>query len=158
MSNINNWFSIISNNDLHAFNKVNNRDLSICFNFIQIPDTATVAMTVTIMKNKVKKNSLDPNCFARVMNCIEDSLYECCKEFNGNTEKEHFFNVKDQLNNQWYIQLCCHRIFFIPEKALWLLISHLFNQSNISKMKENNIEEVSVYVNTENYDFNGKFY
>ena len=114
MSNINNWFSIISNNDLHAFNKVNNRDLSICFNFIQIPDTATVAMTVTIMKNKVKKNSLDPNCFARVMNCIEDSLYECCKEFNGNTEKEHFFNVKDQLNNQWYIQLCCHRIFFIP--------------------------------------------
>lgn len=158
MSNIENWLSIITNNDIHAFNKVNNRDLSLCFNFIQIPDTNTVAMTVTIMKNKVKKNSLDPKCFAKVMSCIENNLYDCYSNFTDRVEPEHFFNVKNKLSNRWYIQMCCHRIFFIPEKALWLVVESLFNQNNINTMKNNGIEEVSVFVNTENFDFNGKFY
>ena len=74
MRNVNNWFSIITNNDIHAYNKVNSRDLAICFNFLQIPDTSVVVLTATIMKNKVKKNSLDSRCFARVMSCIENSL------------------------------------------------------------------------------------
>lgn len=158
MNNIKNWFSIISNNEIHAYNKVSNRDLSVCFNFLQIPDTETVVMTVTIMKNRIKKNSLDPVSFAKLMNCIEDSLSNAMHEYEGYTEDEHFKNVKSQLTSQWYINLCCHRAFFIPEDGLWETIKNLFNQDNIRTMKENCIEEVAVYVNTDSYDFNAKFY
>lgn len=158
MNNIKNWFSIISNNEIHAYNKVSNRDLSVCFNFLQIPDTETVVMTVTIMKNRIKKNSLDPVSFAKLMDCIENSLSNTMCEYKGYTEDEHFKNVKSQLTSQWYINLCCHRVFFIPEDGLWKTIKNLFNQDNIRTMKENCIEEVAVYVNTDSYDFNAKFY
>lgn len=158
MSNIKNWFSIITNNDLHAYNKVNTRDMAICFNFLQLPDTETVVMTITIMKNKVKKNSLDPKNFARVMSKIEAGLSEAYFSQEEVAEEEYYQNVKSELPTQWYIQLCCHRVFFIPESGLWDVIKNLFNQENIRAMKDNDIEEVAVYVNTENYDFNGKFY
>ena len=79
MSNIKNWFCNIVNNELHAYNRVSNRDLSICFNFLQIPDTTTIVMTIAIMKNKVKKNSLNPTNFAKVMSCIESSIEEVLK-------------------------------------------------------------------------------
>lgn len=160
MSNIKNWLSIITNNELHAYNKVNSRDLSICFNFIQIPDTNTVAITVTIMKNKVKKNALDSKSFARVMGLIDEALDSAYYSYKNKAaaEEEHFINVRDQLTDQWYIQLCCHRVFFIPEDSLWGVIENLFHQKSISEMKSNNLDEVSVYVNTDHYDFNGKFY
>lgn len=161
MSNIKDWLKIITNNDLHAYNKVNTRDLAICFNFLQLPDTETVVMTITIMKNKVKKNSLDPKSFARVMSSIESGLedaYSSQVNQGKELEYEYYQNVKSELSTQWYVQLCCHRVFFIPENGLWTVIENLFNQNSIRTMKENDIEEVAVYANTENFDFNGKFY
>lgn len=164
MNNVKNWLSIVTNNDLHAYNKVNTRDLAICMNFIQIPDTETVAITITVMKNKVKKNSLPPLSFAKIMSAIEEALETAGEEWYdhntviSNNEKEYFVNVKSELDNQWYIQLCCHRVFFIPEDGLWETIKNLFNQDVIGKMKENDVDEVSVFINTEDYDFNGKFY
>lgn len=164
MSNIKNWFNIISKNEIHAYNKVSNRGLAICFNFLQIPDTHTVVMTITVMKNGIKKNSLDPASFAKLMNCIENSLSNAEYDYMGHTndtgytEAEHFKNMKSQLTSQWYITLCCHRVLFIPECGLWETIKSLFSQDNIRIMKNNCIEEVAVYVNTEHYDFNAKFY
>ena len=158
MNNLKNWFSILSHNDIHAYNKVKSKNLAICFNFLQIPNTKTVVLTVTIMKNRVKKNSLDPQSFARVMSVIERSLFSQIGTGDIEEEYEYYINIKSELSPQWYLQLCCHRIFFIPENNLWGVIKNLFNQDNIKTMKDNHIEEIAVYVNTENYDFNGKFY
>lgn len=159
MSNIKYWYDIISRNEIHAYNKVSSRDLAVCFNFLQIPDTKTIVMTITVMKNKIKKNSLDPKSFAKLMTCVEESLSNTLRETREETfEEEHFKNVKTQLSSQWYITLCCHRIFFVPESKLWDVIKNLFNQDNIRVLKNNDIEEVAVYVNVDSYDFNAKFY
>ena len=160
MSNIKSWLDAVIKNEIHAHNKVSNRGLAVCFNFIQIPDTETLIMTVTIMKNKVKKNSLDPKSFAKLMTCIEDSLSNIIWENGDNEpyEDEYFRNVKSQLSSQWYMCLCCHRVFFIPESGMWNAIRNLFNQKNVRVIKNNAIEEIAVYVNTDHYDFNAKFY
>lgn len=160
MNSINAWLKIIANNEIHAYNKVSGRNLAICFNFLQIPDTETIAMTVTIMKNKIKKNSLNPTCFARVMGCIESALHDTDIETEDRTDmlNEYYVNLKSSLSALWYTELCCHRVFFIPVSGLFSTIKNLFNQDNIVTMKDNDIEEVAVYVNTENYDFNAKFY
>ncbi len=164
MSTIKNWFNILTNNEIHAYNRVTSRDLSICYNFLQIPDTDTIVMTVSVMKNKVKKNSLSPMSFARIMSCVEESLSDTQHEYinSGNTyddsEDLYFMSVKNKLADQWYIHLCCHRVFFIPEGALWSTIKNLFKQQNIQEMKSNDVSEVSVFINTEDYDCNAKFY
>lgn len=159
MRNVNNWFSIITNNDIHAYNKVNSRDLAICFNFLQIPDTSVVVLTATIMKNKVKKNSLDSRCFARVMSCIENSLNMVWQENNTDTSiSELYKETKSYLPTDWYVNLCCHRVFFVEEKFLFEVIKEMFSQENIKTMKDNDLTEVSVFVNTDHYDFNAKFY
>lgn len=163
MSNIKNWLKIITNNDLHAYNKVSTRDLALCFNFLQIPDTSTVVMTVTVMKNKIKKNALEPVSFAKVMSCIEDSLSDTMWKLQNTSIKdvdlpEYFVGIKSQLTSEWYVKLCCHRVFFIPEEALFEVLGGLFNQDKIRVIKSNFISEVSVFVNTDNYDFNAKFY
>ena len=161
MSNIKNWFCNIVNNELHAYNRVSNRDLSICFNFLQIPDTTTIVMTIAIMKNKVKKNSLNPTNFAKVMSCIESSIEEVYWQECSDKEKipkECFVSTNKMIDNQWYVQLCCHRLFFIPEEMLFPTIKHLFTQENIRTLKNNDLKEVAVLVNTDQYDFNAKFY
>lgn len=164
MSNTKKWLDIISRNEIHAYNKVNSRDLSVCFNFLQIPDTNTVAMTVTIMKNKVKKNSLEPSNFAKLMTQIENSLNITSEEWEQShlscqtSEEEYFVNTKSELSAQWYISLCCHRIFFIPETGVFFALKNLFNQSNIRAYKNMGIDEVAVFVNTDAHDFNAKFY
>lgn len=158
MSDIKNWLEIISKNDIHAYNKVSSRDLAVCFNFLQIPDTDTIVMTLSVMKNRIKKNSLDPKSFARLLSCVEDGLLNTLEECETETKEEHFRNIKSQLSSQWYINLCCHRVFFIPEIEIWNTIKNLFNQDTIRTLKSNGIEEVALYVNTNNYDFNAKFY
>lgn len=159
MSNIKTWFDIISNNEIHACNRVSSRDLSICINFIQIPDTNTIVMTLAVMKNKIKKNSLDPQSFARLMRVVEESLDETYWKCDRKSlEEEHLQNVKSQLSNQWYIKLCCHRVFFIPETELFEVVKNLFNQEQVSQIKAIGIDEVAVYANTDSYDFNAKFY
>lgn len=162
MSSIKEWYKIVTDNELHACNRVSSRDLALCFNFLQIPDTETIAVTVTVMKNKVKKNSLSPDNFARIMNCIEGALETTSQEYSGLNEYDkdnvYFVGVKQQLNNQWYIHLCCHRIFFIPVGGLWITIKNLFEQSEVQYIKSNGITELSVLINTEDYDCNARFY
>lgn len=160
---IKNWYNAIVNNDLHACNKVSTRDVAACINFIQIPDTETTIVTISVMKNKVKKNCLNPQNFARIMSCVENSLIDSLEDYRHeeNTDavdNEYFYNLKSELDNSWYARLCCHRIFFIPSKALWVTIKNLFKQRNILIMKQNGLSEVSVLTNTEEYDFNGRFY
>ena len=38
------------------------------------------------------------------------------------------------------------------------LLYEMFSQENIKTMKDNDLTEVSVFVNTDHYDFNAKFY
>lgn len=163
MSNIKNWLDIISRNEIHAYNKVNSRDLSICFNFLQIPDTDTVVMTATVMKNKVKKNSLEPSNFAKLMTQIENSLSATEDEWeqlysHTSSKEEYFVNIKSELSSQWYISLCCHRVFFLPDTGVFFALKNLFNQANIRAYKNMGIDEISVFVNTDTHDFNAKFY
>nr|DAP04740.1 MAG TPA: hypothetical protein [Herelleviridae sp.] len=160
MTNLDYWWKILHNNDIHASNKVSTFEQAICVNFLQIPDTNTLAMTLTVMKNKTKKNSLSPTSFAKLMDCIEDGLNQAQNELPEwvTMENEHFINLKYDLKTTWYIELCCHRVFFIPQESLFSTIENIFNKDHMDTLKESGIEEVSVVVNTDDYDFNAKFY
>ena len=160
MTNLSKWFSMVSNNDIRAYNKVSSRGLAICLNFIQIPDTDSVVVTFAVMKNRIKKNSLDPQSFARILSIIEEGLMEVYWDSDNREgfQDEYFRNLKSDLADKWYIKLACHRVFFIPADSLFEVIKNLFSQDKVSHIKATGIEEITVFVNTENYDFNAKFY
>ncbi len=161
MSTIKTWLKTLKDHDMRAYNRVSSRDLALCFNFIQIPDTNSITLTVSVMKNKTKKNSLAPDSFSKVMRCLEEGLSESLSDYkqSGTIDTGIFFtSVKNLITDQWYVQLCCHRVFFIPVDGLWDTIKNLFAQNNIQYITSCGITEVSVIVNTQEYDCNIKFY
>ena len=159
MDHINDWYKTITKNEIQAYNKVSSRDLALCVNFLQLPDTSTIVITVSVMKNKIKKNSLHPSNFCKIMSCFESNLLDVKWNQDTITSNEYYFSsVTRELTDKWYIQLCCHRVFFIPSNCLWDVIKTLFKQQNIQLFKDNNITEVSVFINTEDYDCNARFY
>lgn len=159
MKPIDKWLKIAKSNGIHACNRTSSKDVSACFNFIQLPDTDTVVLTLTVTKNGIKKNALEPGRFRALMNQVEDALSSAYIEFEEELKyPEYFCSLKSDLSTDWYVTLCCHRVFFIPEKAVFSVIQHLFTQDHTRYIKECGINEIAVYVNTEQYDFNGKFY
>lgn len=160
MKNIKKWLSLVTENSLHASNKVHIRKgMALSFNFLQIPSTSTVIIAVTIMKNRVKKNALNSGCFAKIMGIIEHALYSTLMELNTSEkmEEEYFVRTNDILSNQWYIRLGCHRIFFIPKTSVWSVISNLFYRENVMEMRFNDLDEISVSVDTDDYNFHSIF-
>lgn len=158
MSNIKDWYSIITTNDIHAQNKVSSRNLALSFNFIQIPDTQTIVLTVSVIKNKVKKASLSKSSFGAILQKIENGLKVVSEGYAGPLEPEHFESMNQVLKDCWYITLCCHRVFFIPTNCLWETLKELFSWGNLKPIRDEGIEEISVFVNTDEWDFNAKFY
>lgn len=158
MSNIKSWYKAITNNDIHAQNKVSSSGLALSINFIQLPDTDTVLITVAVIKNKLKKASLGKSSFGNIMHLFEKQISLVGESYDGPTEPEHFERMDKVVGNCWYITLCCHRVFFIPVDSLWETLKEMFSQKIIELIKKEGVEEISVFVNTKNWDFNAKFY
>lgn len=163
MDNIKTWLKIIENNNIHANNKVSTADVAVCINFLQIPDTEVVIVTITMMKNKSKRVALDVVNFAKAMSCMEDALSTvegwCDENHKYNKYYEYFQKHNElDLSKNWFIQLCCHRVFFVPDFSLWKVIESMFCSPRIKLLKSLGLYEISVLVNTDNYDFNTKFY
>ena len=157
------WLQEIIENKTKAYNKVTTNKLALCFNFLQIPDTKVIVMTMTVMKNKSKKNAMHPTFFSKLLFCIEQQLLDTqCEEasFEESSELEQYFfsSMKSKLSNRWYSQLNCHRIFFIPDTSLWNTINTVFHKNTIQMIREVGISEVSVFIDTDNHDCNMKFF
>ena len=161
------WLQRIKSNKLKAYNKVVSKEVSLCFNFLQIPDTDIIVMTMTVMKNQVKKNAMNPTIFSKVLSCIEKDLLESYSCYDSENEVSTEFSeiepycfcaTRDKLSNSWYFQLNCHRIFFIPESSLWSTIKYVFNRNSVQTIKGIGVSEISVFVCTDKYDCNMKFF
>lgn len=162
MSNVKNWLTIIKNNDLRAYNKVNTKELAVCFNFIQVTDTNTVMITMSIMKNGVKKVSMSQDNYSNFVSFLEELLLEVQEEVKDKYDydicPEYFESMRYKVSQSECKTICGHKVFFIPDVSIWDVIKHLFHQANINEYKEYGIKEVAVFINTDSYDFNGKFY
>lgn len=158
MDNIKIWIKSIYNNNIRAVNKVSTNELAACFNFLEIPSTETIAITVSIMEGGVRKGRLDPQSFARLMKCVEDRLTLSEQLATGEDVcPEHFKNLKSKLELVVYYNMNCHRVFFIPKSALWITIDNLFNKSTNLVMKACGIAEIVAHLNTCNHNFVLKF-
>lgn len=141
-----------------ANNKVKGGGVSLCLNFLQIPDTQTVVITVSIVENNKKKIALSPLNFFKIMNLLESSLSECAVEYQDSTatedeKEEYFINLTNFLGDEWYNTLKCHRVFLIPESALFMVINRIFSLDNINEIKQYDVDRVLAKISTENYKF-----
>lgn len=158
MNNIKTWIKAIYGNNIRAVNRVSTNELAACFNFLEIPSTETIAITVSIMEGGVRKGRLDPQSFARLMKCVEDKLALSEQLANGDDVcPEHFKNLKSKLELVVYYNMNCHRVFFIPKSALWVTIDSLFDKSANLTMNVCGVSEIVAHVNTCNHNFVLKF-
>ena len=155
---LNCWYNSLLENKVVANNKVKGGGVSLCLNFLQIPDTQTVVITVSIVENNKKKIALSPQNFFKIMNLLESSLSECAVEYQDSTatedeKEEYFINLTNFLGDKWYNTLKCHRVFLIPESALFIVINRIFSLDNINEIKQYDVDRVLAKISTENYKF-----
>lgn len=154
MNNLKTWIRTIYDNNICAVNRVSTNELAACFNFLEIPSTGTIALTVSVMKGGVRKGRLDPQSFARLMKCVEDRLTLSEQLATGEDVcPEHFKNLKAKLELVVYCNMNCHRLFFIPKSALWVTIDSLFDKSANLTMRVCGVSEIVAHVNTCNHNF-----
>lgn len=153
MSTIKNWLKLAKQHDLQVINEADTDDLALCVNLLNIPTTDTVAVTVTFMKNRVKKNAASPQVFARTMGLIERLMRGIDDE--GYNLSDRFQSVS--LSTQWYYVLSCHRIFFVTESSTPVFIAEFLKQKQIQAIKGQEIKEVHFIAETGFYHFNIKF-
>ena len=153
MSTIKNWLELAKQHNLQVINEADTNDLALCVNLLNIPTTGTVAVTVTFMKNRVKKNAAPPQVFARTMGLIERLMRGIDDE--GYNLSDRFQSVS--LSTQWYYVLNCHRIFFITESSTPVFIAEFLKQKQIQAIKGQEIKEVRFIAETGFYHFDIKF-
>ena len=138
---------IIKKNHITAFNYSRSNNSSVCFNFIELPNTKDVILTVTMMKNKKKTISLDSKSFAKAMGIIESRLDNLLSE--EDCDFPYFSSIHNQLNRGIYHSLKCHRMFVIPEYLLFDTVKVLSSVNAMEQLKLScSIEEISLYVRT----------
>lgn len=156
MEAIKHWLTLAKQHNLQVINEAATNDLSLCINLLSIPQTntvATVAVTVTFLKNQKKKNAVPPINFAKIMGVLESIMQEI--EGDDGSLEAHFQPVDSSY--QWYHMLDCHRIFFIPETTTPDFISSFFKKHRISTIKSQGITGVCIIADTHQYKFNIKF-
>lgn len=149
-------FKKLKENKLKAYNHVHTQNLSMCINFLGT-EQDTITMTLTIMKERRKKNSLDPREFAVALSLLEKWLDEIDVQYSVN-EYPFFTPFRNQLPVSWYKYLECHRVFFIPKELLWQTIGHLFTSDNIARLQKTGLSEISVFVDTLEHEGSLNFY
>lgn len=159
---LNCWYNSILENKVVANNEVKGRGVFLCFNLLQIPTTHTVVMTVSVVENNKKKIALSSQSFFKIMSLLENSLSECEVEHQDSTtieneKEEYFINLTNLLSDKWYKTLKCHRVFLIPESALFMVMSRVFSLGNINKIKLCDVDGVLARISTDSYKFVVKF-
>lgn len=151
------WYKYLKYNGVKAYNRVLTDEVALCINFIQIPATEVAVMTVTVMKNHSKRNALNPVSFAKVMTVLEGALEEAMPS-NCSHPELLYCNVVPFIPNKWYAQLETHRVFFILAHDVFNVMKHLFTQQNVTQIQRNGISGITAFVETEDYNFNARFY
>ena len=144
-------FNELRKNKVKAYNYTHTQNLSMCINFLGTENQDTVIMTLTIMKQRKKKNSLDPREFAVALSLLEKWLDEVDAQYSVN--KYPFFTpFRNQLPVSWYKYLECHRVFFLPKELLWQTIGHLFTSDNLAQLQDTGLSEISIFVDTSEHE------
>lgn len=159
MNDLKKWFKLVNDNGIVSRNKALSYQISLCFNFLQIPKTDTVIFTVSVMENRKRTRALSREHFNGMMNVIEWSLLEVQENSLDDTHNPYYYiSMKPIIPDSWYRKLRCHRLFFIPNNQLWKTIERVFNHENISSLTKNfGVKEISVFVDTMDYDCNLRF-
>lgn len=152
MSTIKDWLILAKQHNLQVNNESITDDLSLCINLLSIPTVNTVAVTVTFLKDRKKKNAAPPQIFAKVMKILESIMQEIDDE--GNMVTDRFQPV--DLSVQWYYILNSHRIFFITETAAADFISSFFRKNRLKMITAQGIKGVCLIADTQQYRFNIK--
>lgn len=158
MSEVNDWLKAIKEQEIHAVNKCNVEGLSLCFNFIEIPESnGIVALTLSVLNDGHRRNAMNPISFARIMNDIEGSLYNVAEI--GKVENPLCCcSVVSKIDKDWYRFIRAHRVFFITKETLWVAIKEIFDSHGIECFKNEDVAGVSVYVNTSDYRCSMRFH
>ena len=132
---------------IHANNTSSTEGPTLCFNFIEVPDTSGSILTVAILKDGFKRRALEPSDFSSVMRTIERSWdgYEVV--------------AGRGMDSSWFRMLNCQRFFFIPTNLIFTIIRSLFTIQNMDEWWRHGVTEVTGMVKTESHslkiDFGG---
>lgn len=151
MNEIQHWLKVAKENSLKVINMASVDDLAICLNILDIPKVDTSAITISVMKQGKKKNSLPPFCFAKVMRVFENLL----EKLKNDEDSAYFKQVGTE--TKWYKVLDCHRIFFIPAPSVGDFLSLLLSKQGINLIKAQGLSEVYIIANTKYYNFSAGF-
>ena len=152
-------YNTIRENKLSAYNHVTTKNLGVCFNIIEVPSREeipvnTAILTVSVMKNRKRKNAMESSKFARLMRVVEESL----DDFPSFDEHPYFTPLSRVIPNKWYSSLCCHRVFLIPVSYVFEVVEHLFSRESVGQMLETGLSEVSLVISTDNHDSYAQFF
>ena len=153
-------YDSIRENKLSAYNQITTKNLGVCFNIIEVPGkkddmtVSTAILTVSVMKNRKRKNAMESSKFAKLMGIIEENL----DYFSSCDEPPYFISLSRMIPNKWYSSLCCHRVFLIPVPYVFEVIEHLFSKESVGQMIETGLSEVSLVVSTNNHDLYAQFF
>jgi hypothetical protein len=142
-----------------AHNHINTQNLSMCITFLGIESRDTVAIAITVMKDKQKKVAMDQYHFLMVMNTLETWLKDMSRLSDKHYGFPYFIPFGKSLPN-WYKEsgLNCHRVMFIPKEVMWNTIGYFFQKSHIRTMKSCKLTSVVVSVDTPEHEAKIKFY
>lgn len=152
MDTIKDWLELAKQHKLITTNEADTDSLSLCINLLSVPTANAVAVTVTFLKNRRKKNACPPTSFAKVMRVIEQIMRNIDDE--GQQYTDRFQPVA--MSNQFYLVLNCHRIFFITETATPKFISAILAKTRADIIRAQGISEIRIIANTQQYSFNIK--
>lgn len=119
----------IKQGNLKAENTSISSKLTLCFNFLEIPNEPLYIMTLSVLINNHRSNAMVPMDFARTVSSLERILDKVA-------EQEHITDdilcnsLHGELENTWYKVLDCHRVFLIPMCSLWVVIKELYSLLN----------------------------
>lgn len=152
-------YSSIRENKLSAYNQITTKNLGVCFNIIEVPSkdgitVNTAILTVSVMKNRKRKNAMESSKFAKLMGIIEENL----EYFSSCDEHLYFTSLSRVVPNKWYSSLCCHRVFLIPVSYVFEVVEHLFSKESVGQMIGTGLSEVSLVISTNNHDSYAQFF
>ena len=146
-------YSAIKQNEVRAFNHSKTKDEAVCINLIEIPDTEHVVVTVTVLKDRKKKASLDYKSFAKLMTEI-DRIFSHIREYESEDDGTVYFkSLHSFVTNSWYNLLGCHRLFLIPKNYIFYVLDLLTEDKLAQTLRSFcGIKELNFYVNTSSHN------
>lgn len=130
---------IITETGLKACNISESKELTLCFNILEIPNEDVSILTLSVLLKGERKNALIPMDFAKLLSNLERILQKV-SEMSPVKDDLLFSSLNNKISSSWYKQLDCHRIFLIPTDSCWLVLERL------SELLTVNINLISVNI------------